>query len=132
MARTTSEIVPTAYDGLNPWYGKKYPVTLVSTVVLRNTAVIPSSLFAESRPNATMSPERIPIRLIATCTNVKVDIPEVMIYSLSFRIPGINYLRGRKSTPGHRRVQCSAQGDRVSVSRWDLKTLASVGSCLAN
>src|SRR5277367_5316248 len=108
MARTTSEIVPTAYDGLNPWYGKKYPVTLVSTVEIRKTAVVPSSLFAESRPNATISPERIPIRLIATCTNVKVDIPEVMIHSLLIRIPGVESLRGRKSTPEPHRAQCSA------------------------
>jgi hypothetical protein len=30
-----------------------------------------------------MKPERIPMRLIATCTSVKVDIPEIMIHCLS-------------------------------------------------
>jgi hypothetical protein len=71
-------------DGKNGVIGKKRnPVTLVKTVVKRKIAVHPSKRFPAISPNVTMKPERIPMRLIATCTSVKVDIPEIILHSLS-------------------------------------------------
>ena len=56
------------------------PVTLVSTVVARNTAVAPSSLLSFSMPSSTTMPVAMPMRLITTCTIVKVtnDIPKII------------------------------------------------------
>src|SRR5258706_3534285 len=70
-----------AWDGKNPWYGKKNPVTLVRTVVARTTAVQPSSGFAASSPNITMNPEKIPIKLNRMCTKVNGVNPKIMVAS---------------------------------------------------
>ena len=64
--------MPTAWAGVKPWNGKPNPVKLVATVVVRNVAVQPSSRLRASRPYITISPERMPIKLSATCTNVKI------------------------------------------------------------
>src|SRR6476660_8439477 len=63
--------------------GKRKPVTLVSTVVIRKTAVHPSSRLPVSMPHTTIRPVPMPIRLSATCTNVKVwiVIPRTMALS---------------------------------------------------
>src|SRR5580704_18841734 len=68
---------------LDPWRhfsnGNMNPVTLVSTVVVKNSAVRASSSFPPNKPNTTTNPERIPIRLMSTCTRVNVsrDRPKV-------------------------------------------------------
>src|SRR6266852_5694188 len=76
-------MAPTPYDGLNPWKGKKNPVTLVNTVVTRKSAVQPSNLFPASSPNATTTPDKIPTKLIATWTKVNVVMPKIMMRLLS-------------------------------------------------
>ena len=59
---------------------QRKPVTLVKTVVVRNTAVHPASLFPRSMPSRTTKPEKMPIRLMIVCTVVKVenDMPKIM------------------------------------------------------
>ncbi len=56
------------------------PVTLVSTVVARNSAVALSSFLSFSMPSSTAMPLAMPMRLITTCTTVKVtnDIPSII------------------------------------------------------
>jgi hypothetical protein len=49
--------MPITCDGMKLATGKKKPVTLVKTVVARNSAVQPSSFLAPSMPNRTTSPE---------------------------------------------------------------------------
>src|SRR5882724_2612311 len=78
IASTTSDTMPTPCDGKNLWNGKRNPVTLVSTVVTRNSAVQPSSRFPPSNPNTTTTPDKIPIKLSTTCTKVNVVIPKIM------------------------------------------------------
>src|SRR5882762_4727134 len=80
IASTTSDTMPTPCDGKNLWNGKRKPVTLVSTVVTRNSAVQPSSRFPPSRPNTATNPDKIPSKLSTTCTNVKVVIPKIMVF----------------------------------------------------
>lgn len=65
--------------------GNPNPVTLVKTVVNRKSAVQPFIRLAESSPARTMSPDKIPIRLMITCTAVKVerDMPSIMTRVLS-------------------------------------------------
>jgi len=43
-------MMPTPWDGIKWWTGKKNPVTLVATVVVKNSAVQPSSRFPEREP----------------------------------------------------------------------------------
>ena len=78
--------MPTPCDGKNLWNGKRNPVTLVSTVVNRNSAVQPSSRFAASSPNTTTNPERIPVKLNTTCTNVNVVIPKITRHPFSDKL----------------------------------------------
>src|SRR5437588_9580956 len=66
--------MPTPWEGRKRWNGKRNPVTLVSTVLARKTAVQPATRFPESIPYATTNPARIPTRLITTCTSVNVDM----------------------------------------------------------
>src|SRR6266403_6342 len=75
IASTISDTMPTPCDGKNLWNGKRNPVTLVSTVVTKNSAVQPSSRFPPSSPNTTTNPDKIPIKLNRTCTKVNVVIP---------------------------------------------------------
>ena len=75
--------MPTPCDGKNLCNGKRNPVTLVSTVVTRNTAVQPSNRFAASSPNTATNPEKIPIKLNTTCTKVNVAIPKIIVSSFS-------------------------------------------------
>src|SRR6266550_1417345 len=79
---TTSDTMPTPWDGENAKNGNPNPVALVATVVARNTAVQPSQRFPASKPASTTRPEPIPTRLTATCTNVNVVIPKIMERSL--------------------------------------------------
>src|SRR6266436_823765 len=54
--------------------GKKNPVTLVRTVVIRKTFVQPGSRCAVSMPYDTTKPDRIPARLMATWIKVSAFI----------------------------------------------------------
>lgn len=56
------------------------PVTLVSTVVERNSVVHFSTCFPASIPYTNTRPAAIPMRLRAVCTMVKVanDMPNIM------------------------------------------------------
>src|SRR5580704_4418967 len=85
MSSTTSEMTPTLWPGVTWVKGKPKPVTLVSTVVNRNSAVQPLGRLAESIPNTTMSPDPMPTRLMMTCTvvNVERDMPSIMLKVLS-------------------------------------------------
>jgi hypothetical protein len=65
------------------WNGKRKPVTLVRTVVVRKSAVQPSSFSAVNIPNTTTNPEKIPIKLNTTCTNVSGVMPKIMMRILS-------------------------------------------------
>jgi hypothetical protein len=47
---------------------KAKPVTLVATVVIRNSVFQRSGSFPASKPNMTMRPAPIPIKLSTTCT----------------------------------------------------------------
>src|SRR5262245_37273618 len=74
-------MMPKMCDGSSRSNGKKNPVTLVRIVVTRNTAVQPGSRCARSIPARTTSPVTMPIRLMTTCTSVKVasDMPRIMV-----------------------------------------------------
>ena len=78
-------MTPTMWDGSTRSLGKKNPLTLVSTVVARKSAVQPGSLRAHSMPTRAMIPVAIPMRLITTCTTVNVasDMPRIMTRLLS-------------------------------------------------
>src|SRR6202051_3641186 len=78
-----SDSMPSTWEGNNLWKGKKNPVTLVSAVLVRKMAVQPSKRFEANSPNTTTKPEKIPIKLNATCAKVKVVIPKIMIGHLS-------------------------------------------------
>jgi hypothetical protein len=60
--------------------GKRKPVTLVSTVVNRKSAVQLLSRLDESSPSRTINPDPMPTRLMITCTvvNVERDLPNIM------------------------------------------------------
>src|SRR6266850_3328265 len=102
MASTIRDTMPTPWDGKNLWNGKKNPVTLVSTVVTRNSAVQPSSRFPPSSPNTTTNPEKIPIKLNTTCTNVNVVIPKIMIFPPSRRKNSDDPVEREDTTHFHR------------------------------
>src|ERR1700686_4997225 len=78
-------MAPTICDGRMRSLGKKYPVTLVKTVVARKSPVQPSRLLELNIPNRTTRPATMPTRLKTTWTKVKVDndIPKIIAYSLS-------------------------------------------------
>src|SRR6266568_6692188 len=78
-ASTINDTMPTPWDGKKRWNGKKNPVTFVSTVVTRNSAVQASRRFVASKPNTTTNPDKIPIKLNATCTKVSVVTPKIMM-----------------------------------------------------
>src|SRR5258708_23502979 len=78
--RITSDMTPTTCGGAKLADGKKKPVTLVSTVVARKSAVAqPPDCLPPSQPSATTMPERIPTRLMMTCTVLKVDVDDPRI-----------------------------------------------------
>src|SRR5208282_3998923 len=96
-------------DGLKPSKGKKNPVTLVKTVVIRKSAVQPSSRFPASMPRATTNPDKIPTRLIATWTKVNVVIPRII--TASVQIPKIlRYICGNFHSGGRYRHEWKAGG----------------------
>ena len=66
-------------DGNTPLNGNRKPVTLVSTVVTRNTAVQVGIRSDLNSPYSTTKPVTIATRLIATCTmvNTASDIPKI-------------------------------------------------------
>src|SRR5262249_21856775 len=67
--------------------GKRNPVTLVSAVVKRNSAVAPGNLCEANSPPTTISPLPIATRVIMTCKTVKAptDIPRIMAGSVVAR-----------------------------------------------
>jgi hypothetical protein len=70
-ARTTQAKIPTPNAGVNPWMGKRNPVTLVSAVVKRNSAVVTGKLSEANIPPTTISPLPIATRVMVTCKIVK-------------------------------------------------------------
>src|SRR4030088_548438 len=75
--------MPIMCDGSNFSNGNRKPVALVKIVNRRNIAVIPGIRLEPRSPNMTIMPETIAIRLMITCTVVKVDklIPRIMTRS---------------------------------------------------
>src|SRR5690349_541820 len=57
------------------------PVTLVRTVVARNSAVQLAGAFAFSIAPSTITPDAIPTRLMMTCSvvNAAMDMPMIMV-----------------------------------------------------
>ena len=84
--------MPNTCDGSSLWKGNRKPVTLVSTVVTRNTAVSTGKRLPPSMPSATTRPATIPIRLNTTCKVVKADSDNPSIMS---SIPLVARLRHR-------------------------------------
>src|SRR5258706_11840814 len=84
-------MAPTMCEGKRCSNGKRYPVTLVSTVVSRNNVVHFSSLLPLSIPYRTTKPDTIPIRLMAVCTMVKVArlMPGITMFLLGERECGM-------------------------------------------
>jgi len=58
--------MPTAWEGINLWNGKRNPVTLVANVVQRNTEVQPFDSFVDRNAETTTKPVTIPTKLNAT------------------------------------------------------------------
>src|ERR1700730_11714150 len=72
--------MPIMCDGNSLSNGNRNPVTVVKIVVTRNSAVQPGITLEPRSPYKTTRPETIPIRLMMTCSIVKVDklIPRIM------------------------------------------------------
>src|SRR5579859_4400705 len=81
-ANRISDSTPTTIPGVMCAIGKRKPVTLVATVVVRNKSVQRSRRFEVRSPYITTSPDPIPTRLIRTCSsvNVAVVIPRIMTH----------------------------------------------------
>src|SRR6478752_2110071 len=80
MPSRMREMIPTACDGRKCWTGKRKPVTLVATVVVRNRVVQPSDRFDVRNPYSTTSPDAIPTRLMITWN--KVNALNNIVFSL--------------------------------------------------
>src|SRR2546430_17231188 len=80
-AKTIRETLPTAREGKNLWNGNRNPVTLVSTVVTKKTAVQPLLRFALSNPARTTNLDRIPTKPKAT--GKRVEAVKLITISLS-------------------------------------------------
>src|SRR5437016_5050847 len=89
-ASTTSDTIPTMWDGRSLSKGKPNPVTLVSTVVTMNTAAQPSRRVPVARLPATTSPATMPTRLTTVWTRVNVAMLMPKIMGASFRRKGPN------------------------------------------
>jgi hypothetical protein len=78
--RITQATIPTPKAGVKPWMGKRNPVTLVSAVVKRNSAVVTGYLSEANIPPTTISPLPIAIRVMMTCKMVKAptSLPRIM------------------------------------------------------
>src|ERR1700730_12542118 len=83
IASSTSERMPIMCDGSSFSNGNRKPVALVNIVNSRNIAVRPGIRLEPSSPDMTTMPETIAIRLMITCTMVKVDklMPRIMTRS---------------------------------------------------
>src|SRR5579864_5438732 len=110
-ARITREIPPTTWDARRPRNGKRNPVTLVNTVLVRKVAVQPSSRFAVKNPYTTIRPEAIPIKLIATCTKVNIVSPRLMVSSFECSIQQHLMFQGSASFIGGYLAQLSRCGE---------------------
>src|SRR5205823_8217459 len=89
-ASTTSDTIPTMWDGRSLSKGKPNPVTLVSTVVTMNTAAQPSRRVLVARPPATTSPATMPTRLNTVWTRVNAAMLMPKIMGAPFRRKGPN------------------------------------------
>jgi len=69
-ASSTDEMIPITMPGVIPPNGNMKPVTLVSTVVSRKSAVQAGSGFPSIIPITTMKPVTIATRLMTTCNGV--------------------------------------------------------------
>src|SRR5579862_7529611 len=76
-------MTPAFIPGVTWVKGNMKPLTLVNTVINRNSAVKPPSLLDENMPNMTMSPDTMPNKLMITWTVVKVesDMPSIRFAS---------------------------------------------------
>src|ERR1700733_5506089 len=81
MARTIKERTPTMMPGVTLVMGKKKPETRVGIVKGRKRAFHGLRRLPLRRPKRTMSPDAMPMRLMATCRVVKVAklIPRIMM-----------------------------------------------------
>src|SRR5216684_606830 len=84
IASSTSERMPMMCDGSSFSTGNRKPVALVRMVKSRNIAVRPGILLEPRRPNMTMMPATMAIRLMITCSVVNVAklIPRIMTLPL--------------------------------------------------
>jgi hypothetical protein len=80
--RSTRDSTPMTCGGPN-FDGKKKPVTLVATVVVRKTPVHAETGLARSKSQVAANPETIAIKLMITWRRVKVgiDMPKIMSMS---------------------------------------------------
>src|SRR5437588_496121 len=80
IPNTTSDKTPRTIPGVTCTKGKKNPVTLVSTVVAKNTDVSASMRLFAIIPTIAIKPDTIATRLMTTCNNVNVAklIPSTM------------------------------------------------------
>ena len=70
-ARITQAKIPTPKAGVKPRMGKRNPVTLVSAVVERKSAVVTGNLCEANIPPTIISPLPMATRVIMTCKTVK-------------------------------------------------------------
>ena len=70
----TVDTTPVPRAGVKAVIGNRNPVSVVSTVVARKMQVQPTSRFPRSMPASTTRPVAMPMRLMITCTRVKVAI----------------------------------------------------------
>src|SRR2546426_2605666 len=72
LFRSTSDTIPTAWDGRNVTKGKPKPVALVATVVTRKRTAQRSSCLPLASPPATTRPVTMPTTLSSTWISVNV------------------------------------------------------------
>src|ERR1700676_2573529 len=104
IASSTSEIMAMMCEGSNLSNGNRNPVALVRIVVTRNNAVQLGITLEPRSPDKTTRPETTPIRLMMTCSIVKVDrlIPRTMTRSPLFATDECYDCQYEKATGGSR------------------------------
>ena len=88
-------MIPTPIAGVKPWMGNRKPVTLVSTVVNRNSAVVTGSRLEANIPPTATSPLPIEISVIDHMQKreSRIDIPRIIL-----RVPEPQRSRSRMLT----------------------------------
>src|ERR1700694_2107873 len=119
IASSTSEIMAMMCEGSNLSNGNRNPVALVRIVVTRNNAVQLGITLEPRSPDKTTRPETTPIRLMMTCSIVKVDrlIPRTMTRSPLFGTGECYDCQYEKATGGSRTsVNSGAAPTRVEAA----------------